>query len=101
MSHALPRTRDEWLEPPDDNGAQDRFNDYILENYYHLGEFAGEDVYMKKDDYNKALLSINFESFTENSDGDFDCYCCEIDDMDVIWEMAMANAHRIISEGRE
>ncbi len=101
MSQNFPRTRDEWLEPPDDDGAQDYFNDYILENYYHLGKFSDEEVYMKKDNNTNTLVSIDFDDFTEDSDGDFANYYHEIDDIDVIWEMAMFNAYRIISEGKE
>jgi hypothetical protein len=84
-----PRSRDEWLEPPDDDGEQDRFTDYISENYKYIGEFCGDEVYYSED--REELGTVNFDDW-EWEEGSYSSYCHEIDDHEVAWEIALEYA---------
>jgi hypothetical protein len=83
MNHAFPRTRDEWLEPPDDNGSSDKIADYISSNYISLE--GG--IYWDID--NSELVRIEEDEFYLDGEGEV-VPATTSPDSEQVWELAVS-----------
>ena len=83
MNQNFPRTRDEWLEPPDDDGSSDRIADYISSNYISLE--GG--IYWDID--NSELVHIEEDEFYVDGDGDV-IPATTSPDSEQVWDLAVS-----------